>query len=174
MSRCGSRRRHRSGTSARVQDDVESRLVACLAPFACLIVSFRQHFEVPVVVAVTATRCAATTRVPPVARRGLRRPARRWELRHPQLAGALSSIGGCASRFFWADGSPDRTPFALRPELIASLGRPGSLGGRCWPFGSHWPSRAVTGKGVTDDLDCRRAVPAEAKATPWFGCSRMA
>ena len=26
-----------------------------------------------------------------------------------------------ASRFFWADGSPDRTPFVERPELIASL-----------------------------------------------------
>ncbi|MBL8936669.1 MAG: hypothetical protein JNM69_19070 [Archangium sp.] len=25
------------------------------------------------------------------------------------------------SRFFWADGRPDRTPFVERPELIAAL-----------------------------------------------------
>lgn len=35
-----------------------------------------------------------------------------------------------ASRFFWADGSPDRTPFVERLDLIASLDSPGALGGR--------------------------------------------
>jgi hypothetical protein len=29
------------------------------------------------------------------------------------------------SRFFWADGPPDTTPFVEHPELISALGEPG-------------------------------------------------
>ena len=110
------------------------------------------------------------------------RPVRRRarvELRHPQLAGALSpSEAGCEplllGRRIARSNALRRAPRAHRqPGLSGVIGRALKRS-----FESHWPSRAVPGRhwqGRTRTILIAAApVPAEAKATLPSGKARMA